>query len=147
MFDSLALILIGVYMYISYTVALSMRVRFGLAVGLMVVYRLVRVMKKPEQKPLSVEDKSKVCESYARDKCRIPVATSERCYYQEHKNCNYEMIPGDPHRLIQCANNNLDTPNDLTGKCNGRIDETTMAPMRIDEKCYDVAYEECMLRD
>jgi hypothetical protein len=70
------------------------------------------------------------------------LSTSEKAYQNEYHNCSYKMMPpnketGDLGNFKQCTNNNLDAPNNLRFKSQGRWDYDITNPCdRVSHVCY-----------
>jgi len=121
----------GLLVPLSVALPLTLKEIIGVVIFILIIAAYILESQKKEKK---VEIVSK--HENAVNICRTPVLNSEKCWKTEHQNCNYEMRPGDPDRLRQCVNNNLNFPNNLKGKCNGRVDLVTKPIDRISQSCY-----------
>lgn len=84
-------------------------------------------------------------------KCKgVKLSTSEDAYRNEYHNCSYQMrapnpVTGDLGNYKQCTNNNLDAPNFLKYKSQGRWDYDITPPKdRISPVCYKRNYDKCL---
>lgn len=115
---------------LSVRLPLTLKEMIGVAIFVLIIVYILESQKKEKKVEIVSKHENAV------NVCRIPVLNSEQCWKTEHQNCNYEMRPGDPDRLRQCVNNNLNFPNNLKGKCNGRVDLVTKPIDRISQSCY-----------